>query len=92
MRAGQMLEVSCPAPLRALRRVKEMDGVLGAGLFGDRVHVLVEDASRLTPDIESAFASEGHPAQHIAPIAFSLEDLFVTFIEMEENRINNHVQ
>jgi ABC-2 type transport system ATP-binding protein len=92
MRAGQMLEVSCPAPLRALRRVKEMDGVLGAGLFGDRVHVLVEDASRLTPDIESAFASEGHPAQHISPIAFSLEDLFVTFIEMEENRISNHVQ
>ena len=91
MRAGQMLEVSCPAPLRALRRVKEIDGVLGAGLYGDRVHILVEDASHLMLDIESAFASEGHPAQHIAPIPFSLEDLFVTFIEMEENRINNYV-
>ncbi len=92
MRAGEMLEVSCPEPLRALRRVKEMDGVLGAGLFGDRVHVLVEDANRLTRDIESALASEAHSARQIAPIPFSLEDLFVTFIEMEESRLNNHVQ
>ncbi len=89
MRAGQMLEVTCSDPLRALRRVKEIDGVLGAGLFGDRVHVLVEDAKRITRDIESAFASEGHPARHIAPIPFSLEDLFVVFIEMEENRVNS---
>jgi ABC-2 type transport system ATP-binding protein len=92
MRAGQMLDISCPEPLRALRRVKEMDGVLGVGLFGDRVHVLVEDANRLTRDIESALISEAHPARQIVPIPFSLEDLFVTFIEMEESRINNHVQ
>ena len=86
MRAGQMLEVACPNSLRALRQVKEMDGVLGAGLFGDRVHVLVEDTDRLTRDIESALASEAHPARQITPIPFSLEDLFVTFIEMEESR------
>ncbi len=92
MRAGQMLEVIPSAdPLRALRRVKEMDGVLGAGLFGDRVHVLVEDAKRLTRDIESAFASEGHPARGVVPIPFSLEDLFVVFIKMEESR-RNHQQ
>lgn len=88
MRAGQMLEVYCSEPLRALRRVREMDGVLSAGLFGDRVHVLVEDTDRLTRDIESALTSEAHPLRHIAPIPFSLEDLFVTFIEMEESRQN----
>ena len=88
MRAGQMLEVSCPEPLRALRRLKAMDGVLGAGLFGDHVHVLVEDTERLMREIESALISEAHPARHIAPIPFSLEDLFVTFIEMEESRQN----
>src|SRR6266498_2466141 len=84
MRAGQMLEITCPEPLRALRRVQEIDGVLGAGLFGERVHALVDDAKRLTRDIQSALASEGYPARQIAPIPFSLEDLFVTFIEMEE--------
>ncbi|HEU0295542.1 MAG TPA: ATP-binding cassette domain-containing protein [Anaerolineales bacterium] len=88
MHAGQMLEVYCSEPLRALRRVREMDGVLSAGLFGDRVHVLVEDTDRLTRDIESALTSEAHPLRHIAPIPFSLEDLFVTFIEMEESRQN----
>src|SRR5512138_2973374 len=67
MRAGQMLEIVCPNPLRALRRIKEMDGVLGAGLFGDRVHVLVEDIDRITVDIESALTAEAHPARRISP-------------------------
>jgi ABC-2 type transport system ATP-binding protein len=92
MRAGQMLEIACPEPLRALRRVKVIDGVLSAGLFGDRVHVLVEDTKRVIPDIESALTTEARPALNITPIPFSLEDLFVTFIEMEESRRNNHVQ
>jgi len=92
MQIGQMLEIISPQPLRALRDVKEMDGVLSAGLFGDRVHVLVEDTKRLTRDIGSALASDGLSPRNITPIPFSLEDLFVTLIEVEENRRKNHVQ
>lgn len=84
MLAGEMLEVACPEPLRALRLLKDMDGVLGAGLFADRLHVLVEDANRLTRGIESALVSGGHAALRITPIPLSLEDLFVIFIEMQE--------
>jgi ABC-2 type transport system ATP-binding protein len=86
MRAGQMLEVYSREPLRTLRQIKKINGVLGAGLFGDRVHVLVEDANRLTRDIESALDFDHQLAPQITPIPFSLEDLFVTFIEMEESR------
>lgn len=71
-----------------LRCSKETDGVLGAGLCGDRVHVLVENANRLTRDIQSAFASEGHPARQIASTPSSLDDLSVTFIETEESGMN----
>jgi len=92
MQFGQMLEIISPQPLRALRNVKEMEGVLSAGLFGDRVHVLVEDAKRLARDIGSVLASNGLSPRNITPIPFSLEDLFVTLIETEENRRNNHVQ
>jgi ABC-2 type transport system ATP-binding protein len=87
-----MLEIACPQPVRALRSLQGMEGVLSAGLYGDRVHVLVEDARRLSPEIRKAFAAEGHAPQRIQPIPFSLEDLFVVFIEMEESRIRNHVQ
>ncbi|MCK6584748.1 MAG: ATP-binding cassette domain-containing protein [Anaerolineales bacterium] len=90
MQIGQMLEIVSPQPLRTLRDVREMDGVLSAGLFGDRVHVLVEDAKRLTRDIQSALASNGLSPRSIAPIPFSLEDLFVTLIEMEESRTNSN--
>ena len=91
MQIGQMLEIISSQPLRVLRDVKEMDGVLSAGLFGDRVHVLVEDAKRLARDIGSALASNGLSPRSIIPIPFSLEDLFVTLIETEENRRKNHV-
>ena len=86
MRAGEMLEVACPAPMRALRAVERIDGVLSASLYGDRIHVLVEEASRLAPEIEAALSAEGHAAHLVARIPFSLEDLFVVFIEMEEQR------
>ena len=91
MRAGEMLEVTCPQPMHALHSLQGMDGVLGAGLYGDRVHVLVEDTARVGRKIKSAFASEGHPVQSVRSIPFSLEDLFVIFIEMEESRNNHHV-
>ncbi len=91
MQIGQMLEIISSRPLRVLRDVKEMDGVLSAGLFGDRVHVLVEDAKRLTRDIGSALASDSLSPRNITPIPFSLEDLFVTLIGTEENRRKNHV-
>lgn len=86
MLAGQMLEVTCPDPLRAVRRVRGLDGVLGAGLFGSRVHVLVEDAEGLAPQLEALLAADGHAPERIAPIPLSLEDLFVIYIEMEDER------
>jgi len=90
MRAGEMLEVACPQPMQALHSLQGMEGVLGAGLYGDRVHVLVEDTARISQTVKSALAAEGHPARSIQPISFSLEDLFVIFIEMEESRNNQH--
>lgn len=88
MRTGEMLEVAGPEPLRTLRRVQRMDGVISAGLFGDRVHVLVEDAARFAPDIRAALSAISQAPLHVAPIPFSLEDLFVVLIEMEDRRRN----
>jgi ABC-2 type transport system ATP-binding protein len=82
MRAGEMLEVRCGAPFPALKVVKNLEGVLGASLFGDRLHVLVADADRVAPVIEQALTTGGWPPSRIEPIPFSLEDLFVIFIEM----------
>jgi len=88
MRAGEMLEIACPHPMRALRILQDMDGVLSAGLYGDRVHVLVVDASRIAPAIRATFKAEGHALRRVHPIPLSLEDLFVAFIEMEESRLS----
>lgn len=86
MRVGEMLEVTGPTPLHMLRRVQRIDGVISAGLFGDRVHVLVEDAARQMPDIQAALVASGFAPLHVEPIPFSLEDLFVMLIEREEQR------
>lgn len=81
---GEMLEVACSQPVRALQRTQGLAGVVSAGLFGDRVHVLVEGAARLAPEIRAALVSEGHELYRIEPIPLSLEDIFVVLVELQE--------
>jgi ABC-2 type transport system ATP-binding protein len=52
-------------------------------LFGDRVHVFVEDASRQLPQLRSLLDDKAVPYDFIEQVAPSIEDLFVTAVEEE---------
>jgi ABC-2 type transport system ATP-binding protein len=52
-------------------------------LFGDRVHVFVEDASRQLPQLRSLLDGKAVPYDFIEQVAPSIEDLFVTAVEEE---------
>ena len=69
------LELTCPTPATALRRLKETPGVRDATLFGDAIHLLVanevsESALRAAAGTNGATEIRAKPA--------SLEDVFVT--------------
>ena len=70
------LELRCPQPAAALQRLKAAPGVRDATLFGETVHLLVEQA---TTDAELVRAvGEPAAAVEIRPVAPTLEDVFVT--------------
>jgi ABC-2 type transport system ATP-binding protein len=76
---GSLLEVRCESPRRAAGILRAAD--LGSvALFGDRVHVLAEDADRGRTAVEAALQAEGIAALEIQVIEPTLEDIFTSAI------------
>jgi ABC-2 type transport system ATP-binding protein len=84
MRAGVMLEVTCREPLKALRLLRAEPALTSVSLFGRRLHVLVEEPAAAEPVIRGTLGQAEIGVDDVEPIALSLEDLFVLFIQMEE--------
>ncbi|HEX9180505.1 MAG TPA: ATP-binding cassette domain-containing protein [Burkholderiales bacterium] len=85
MRAGEMLELECDRPMQALSLFEEGDG-RRASLFGNRLHLLVDDAAAATPSVLARLRKAGHQVRGIERVSLSIEDVFITFIGMEESR------
>ena len=81
--AGRLLEIRLESPRAARPAVEALPGVVRAHLFGDRLHVTVAAAS--TPEeLGGRLAAAGHPAGSIAPIAPTLEDVFLARVAEAE--------
>ena len=77
MLKGALLEVRCESPRRAVDLLRA--GALGSvALFGDRIHVLVEDADRGRLSIESALRTAGLACHALKVIEPTLEDVFTS--------------
>ncbi len=66
------------------RRVREelsaADGVAGAALMGDAVHLYVDDAARRIPELETRMRAASLEFDEIERIAPTIEDLFVSAV------------
>ncbi len=76
------LEVRCPKPADAMRRLNQFEYVRDATIFGDALHVLAEQGreDRLVQDL----ASFGFSDPAVRAIPPTLEDVFVTLTRREE--------
>jgi ABC-2 type transport system ATP-binding protein len=85
MKAGQMLELEVANALRASNVVANLPQVQSAAPYGDKLHVLVwGEAEEAVEPLSQTLAAAEMPPVRIEQIEFSLEDLFVIFIEMQE--------
>jgi drug efflux transport system ATP-binding protein len=66
----------------ALRTAATARGIL---LFGDRVHVFVDDAGRRLPELRAILEAENLPYASIERAAPNIEDLFVSAVEAESD-------
>jgi ABC-type multidrug transport system ATPase subunit len=78
------LDVTCEHVTTGLKAVRKLDGVQGATVFGQSMHLLVSDD---LPEqaLRDELARVGIPQADVRPIAPSLEDVFVALTNEREN-------
>jgi ABC-2 type transport system ATP-binding protein len=77
---GELLLVECDALGATLEALQHAPDVLDCSVFGDALHVLVRNAENALRDLPVFLIAKGlHPCR-MAPIAPSLEDVFVQLI------------
>jgi len=68
-------------PRAARDAVQGMEGVRGALLAGDRIHLAVDDGPQRIPQLRARLESAGVPFEEIRLVRPTLEDLFVAMVE-----------
>jgi ABC-2 type transport system ATP-binding protein len=75
---GSLLEVIVNNRRGAAALIRNIPGVLGVEMFGERAHVRIDPRAAILPDTLSArLHAAGLPAESVRPIATSLEDVFI---------------
>ena len=80
---GEIIAIATQQAREARGVVDRLEGVKGAILMGDNVHVVVDDAGRRSGELRAALDHAGIAVDHIERIAPSIEDLFVSLLTME---------
>jgi ABC-2 type transport system ATP-binding protein len=76
-----VLEVICPRYLEAQERLEKEDWVREVSLFGDRLHVVVDDAEDGRRRVLALLEKDGNAPATAERIVPSLEDVFIHSIE-----------
>jgi ABC-2 type transport system ATP-binding protein len=76
---GTLFEVVVASPREALAGISRQPGVASAQVFGDRLHVWIDDADSGAAQrvVTTAAAAAGIAPTSVRPIAPSLEDVFI---------------
>lgn len=77
---GELIELHTPDERRARMALADLPGVMGVEIFGDRVHVVVEDAEAMIGPIRDRVKEVGITVTGIEPISPGLEDVFVSLL------------
>jgi len=75
---GELLLVECQPLARALEALQKAPGVLDAAVFGNNLHLVVEDAAAAAPALRDYLRRQGLEATRLEAIPPSLEDVFVS--------------
>ncbi len=74
---GRVLEVQTDRVREARDAARGLPGVTRAAAFGDRLHLIVDDAARAAGEVAGALREQGFSVPGAGPIAASLEDVFI---------------
>lgn len=78
---GQLLEVVLPSPQAAAQLLKQTLASWRVSLFGDRLHVVLDDPARDLPQVRLLLQEAGFAVGSVHPKPFSLEDAFIGIVQ-----------
>src|SRR5574340_512649 len=81
-----ILEIHVEQPFEALEQLEGSGLVKDVALFGDNLHAVVEDAGASTAAVGDFLAERGLKVEVITQVAPSMEDVFVSLIELEDRQ------
>jgi len=70
----------CQQRMKAREILRNLPGVRSVGIFGDRIHAVLEDDEKTRLRVESLLQESGLEILSMKRISPSLEDVFVTTI------------
>src|SRR5690242_18881482 len=81
---GHLLMLETPKLLDSMTLLQGREGILDVAVFGGGLHVKVENDEAAIPRIRAALDQAGIQIGSLEPITPSMEDVFVSLIEKEE--------
>ena len=78
---GELWEVRCDQRMKAMEILRNLPWVKGGGIFGDKIHILLEGGETAKMKMEDSLNSSGFPIHSLRRISPSLEDVFITTME-----------
>jgi ABC-2 type transport system ATP-binding protein len=82
---GQVLELDCSDPGRAIQVLEAMDHFEEVALYGSLVHIVAEGVEQRQAAIRRKLEQEGLSVHALDVIAPSLEDVFISSVRREES-------
>jgi len=79
-----MLEVTCPRTVEALEALGGQPWARETAVFGNRVHVLVDEGEEGRRRVRALLEGAGNVPVAVAPIAPSLEHVFIHYVELAD--------
>ncbi|MBU0593751.1 MAG: ABC transporter ATP-binding protein [Gammaproteobacteria bacterium] len=81
-----ILEIRVERPFEALERLEASKLAQEVALFGDALHAVVGNAATATEALSDFLAQQGFAVQSIKQVAPSMEDVFVSLIELDDRQ------
>ncbi|HMM47322.1 MAG TPA: ABC transporter ATP-binding protein [Thiobacillaceae bacterium] len=81
-----ILEIRVDRPFEALEQLEDSGLVKDVALFGDTLHAVVDDADAATAAVGDFLAERGLTSAGLTRVEPSMEDVFVSLIELEDRR------
>jgi ABC-2 type transport system ATP-binding protein len=75
---GELWEVRCDNQMKALQVLRKMPRTKSAGMFGNKIHLLLEGGEIARAEAESFLRDSGFSSHSMERISPSLEDVFIS--------------